>query len=67
MTETAITIQVPLDEVSLTPCKDDQKSITSCDVVFGISPKNAPFQTQIIDLDLKTHAISEDIFFLDRR
>jgi hypothetical protein len=37
----------------------------SCDVVFGISLKNAPFETQVINLDLKTGAIFKGNFPLD--
>ncbi len=40
--------------------------IASCNVVFGISPKNAPFQTQIINLVLEIKAISEGKIILDR-
>jgi hypothetical protein len=32
---------------------------SSRNVVFGISPENATFQTQVINLDLKTEAISK--------
>jgi len=51
---------------SLDPvCKDGQKSVTSCNVVFGIFPKDAPFQSKIINLSLKTETISAANFSLD--
>jgi hypothetical protein len=48
-------------------CKDGQGIITSCNIVFGISPKNAPFQTQIFNLGLETKTLSSGNFLLDCR
>ena len=51
---------------SLDPvCKDEQKSITSCTLVFRVFPKDAPFQSQVFNLGFKTEAISKGNFPLD--
>jgi hypothetical protein len=38
---------------------------SSCTLVFGILPKNATFQTQVINLGLEKEVISKGNFSLD--